>query len=122
MIKQMVKTFKCDYCGATFSRDERNVVSKHVCCSRSCARKLEAFKRRERGENHRPQRKGALPHEDVRVKVTKMIDLYPDYMPAVGQIYDAEKYHLVGREHLVGYVISVNGHRINIRKDECVEV
>lgn len=115
-------TFKCDYCGKTFIRTSKLVRSEHVCCSRRCARYLEAAERQKRGENHRTQRKGPLPHDDVKIKITKQIDLYSDYAPAVGAVYDAERYRFVDRVHLVGYVICVNGHRINIRQGECVEV
>ncbi len=118
----MLKTFKCAYCGETFERKPTSVVSKNVCCSRTCARKLEAAERQKRGENHRTQRKGPLPHEDVRIRITKRIDLFPEYRPSVGFIYEAEKYRFVEKTHLAGYVICVNGHRINIRQDECVEV
>lgn len=118
----MLKTFKCAYCGATFERKPTSVVSKNVCCSRTCARKFEAARRRERGENHRTQRKGPLPHEDVHIKVLHDIDLLPEFHPEKDTVYAAEKYRGQRGKKYIGYVICVNGHRVNIRENECVEV
>lgn len=118
----MLKTFKCAYCGETFERKPTSVVSKNVCCSRTCARKLEAVGRRNRGESHRTQRKGPLPYETVTIRMTKDVDLFPDFRPETGSEYCAERYRGQCGLRKNGYVISVNGHRVNIREDECVEV
>lgn len=118
----MRKTFKCAYCGAAFERNPKKVVSEHVCCSKACARKLEAVGRRSRGENHRTQRKGPLPYETVTIRMTKDVDLFPDFRPETGCDYCAERYRGQYGLRKIGYVISVNGHRVNIREDECVEV
>lgn len=55
----------------------------------------------------------------MKIMVTKDIDLFPDFKPTVGMIYDAEKYQF-GK--IPGYVVVVNGHRVCVRFGECEEV
>lgn len=57
--------------------------------------------------------------EKCRIKILRQIPIYKNLRPEVGEIYEAEKYSGLGG---IGYVISVNGKRINVRADECKEV
>ena len=50
------------------------------------------------------------------------IDLFPEFRPEVGALYRAERYAGYAGIKQIGYVIQVNGHRVNIRESECVEV
>ena len=61
---------------------------------------------------------GDLVHHDVKIKITREVPLFPEMRPKVGEIYAAERYE--GR--FPSYVIAVNGRRINIRYNECMEV
>lgn len=65
---------------------------------------------------------GALPHTDCDIQITKKIDLFPEFRPEVGALYRAERYAGYAGIKQIGYVIQVNGHRVNIRENECVEV
>ena len=55
----------------------------------------------------------------ARIRITKEIFLYPEFKPEFGAEYTAERYQY-GKN--VGYVIVVNGHRVNVRWNECEEV
>lgn len=46
--------------------------------------------------------------------------IYADFRPIPGKTYIAEKYEC--HRAPTGYVVSVNGHRVNVRNDECKEV
>ena len=62
-------------------------------------------------------------HDIVSIRVTTMLeDLFQDFRPVTGREYRAERYKLQGIAKKVGYVIDVNGHRVNIRQNEGVEV
>lgn len=54
--------------------------------------------------------------------MTKELELFPEFRPERGETYPAERYAGQGGVKRAGYVICVNGHRVNIRADECVEV
>lgn len=54
-----------------------------------------------------------------RIRITKEIFLYPEFKPELGAEYTAERYQY-GKN--VGYVVVVNGHRVNVRRNECEEV
>lgn len=56
------------------------------------------------------------------IQVVENIDLFPEYKPAVGRRYRAERYQGYAGLKRIGYVIEVNGHRVNVRQEECVEV
>lgn len=113
--------FKCAYCGKENSIEWRRGTPKHRFCDRKCAAKW----RTENGM-FRPVRRegypGALPHDDVRILITQEIPLFPEFRPNVGDVYDAELYFVRGGGKKSGYVIVVNGHRVNIRIGECLEV
>ena len=53
--------------------------------------------------------------------MVRKLDLFPDFVPEVGRVYDAEKYK-DAHYSMPGYVIVVNGHRVNVRYNECEEV
>lgn len=55
----------------------------------------------------------------ARIRITKEIFLYPEFKPELGAEYTAERYQY-GKN--VGYVVVVNGHRVNVRWNECEEV
>lgn len=59
--------------------------------------------------------------EHVKIVVVRKIDLFPGFVPEVGKVYDAEKYK-DAHYSMPGYVIVVNGHRVNVRYNECKEV
>ena len=113
-------TFQCDYCGTTVTSERRNGKSPHRFCGYSCAAKWRA----KNGCARTGPRSvaGGLPHENVRIRMTKELELFPEFRPERGETYPAERYAGQGGVKRAGYVICVNGHRVNIRADECVEV
>ena len=117
----MTYAFKCDYCGNEFTRNHKYPESAHSFCCYQCAAKW----RVENGRHNAGftmENRGTLPYDDVKIRVTKDLDLFPDYRPRVGDVYKAERYQGQNLSKLIGYVIAVNGHRVNIRQNECVEV
>lgn len=57
----------------------------------------------------------------VRIRITKPVELLPEFRPTVGAVYDAERWPSY-TSPVGGYVIVVGGKRINIRRNECIEV
>lgn len=116
----MFFTFQCDYCGATVTRERKHGSYPHRFCGYSCAAKWRA----KNGCAPTGPRSvaGGLPHKNVRIRMTKELELFPEFRPECGETYPAERYAGQGGIRRPGYVICVNGHRINIRADECVEV
>lgn len=70
-------------------------------------------------QRHKTSKPGTLPHEKVKIKVTEELTLFDEFEPEKGKVYEAERYNGPGA---IGYVIEVNGHRVNIRWNECEEV
>lgn len=117
----MTYALKCDYCGKEFTRKREYRESTHRFCSRACSARWVSAK----GQTLKTftmENRGTLPHDDVNVRITADLDLFPGYRPNVGSVYKAERYQGQGGSKLIGYVIAVNGHRVNIRQNECVEV
>lgn len=117
-----IVTFECTGCGATVSRNlKRSDQPTHFCC-REC---YLAWRDRDGDSRHR--RSGAKPApkakkcEHVKIAVVRKLDLFPGFVPEVGRVYDAEKYK-DAHYSMPGYVIVVNGHRVNVRYNECEEV
>lgn len=115
-------TFQCAYCGKVETKERMRSKSGQNFCSRQCAGKWRA------ANGMMPKRFGAYKreppeHDIVGIRVTAMLEeLFQDFRPVTGREYRAERYKLQGMAKKVGYVIDVNGHRVNIRQNECVEV
>ncbi len=58
-------------------------------------------------------------YKKVQVRITTQIPVFEALSPTVGRVYDAERYDEYG---CIGYVVAINGKRINVRADECKEV
>lgn len=104
--------YVCEFCGKEFYHAGRN--SRRF-CGKTCAGR--AILRSNGGSGHK---KGK--YTMVKIVVTQDLCLRPGMNPIVGNTYDAERYTTQYSRTGVGYVITVNGHRINVRTDECVEV
>lgn len=104
--------YVCEFCGKEFYRAGRN--SRRF-CGKECA-----------GRAILPPSGGKQTQKDrytaVKIVVTQDLCLRPGMNPIVGNTYDAERYKAQYSQRGVGYVITVNGHRISVRADECVEV
>lgn len=102
-------------CGKRVTRI-REPGQKSYFCSQTCFN----FARRNGmwGQRKETSLPGDLAHEKVTIKITKDIPIFQQMRPKIGALYAAEKYD--GKYH--GYVINVNGYRVNIRWNECVEV
>ena len=114
-------TFACDYCGTVVTKKRGKKAAAHSFCSYTCAAKWRIANGRVR-QSYDMNNRGKLPHDMVDIKVTEVIDLFPVCRPVVGKQYRAERYKGQGNPDRIGYVINVNGKRINIRMDECEEV
>ena len=55
----------------------------------------------------------------VKIRITSPVELLPELCPTVGAVYDAEPWYA---SPVGGYVIVGGGKRINIRRNECIEV
>lgn len=94
-------TAACAICGKVFTRPCKPRADGRYLCSLACAgawRKLHPIctgKRRNRA------------WEDVRVRITAIIPVYPAMRPRMGEVYDAEKYEYVSSTP--GYVVRVAG-------------
>lgn len=115
-------TFRCEYCGAEVTKQLKHRNDAPRFCCQSCAGKWRA------ANGMVPvgfgiKKRGKLPYDIVKIRVTKTLEeLFQVFRPDVGREYQAEKYKGQGAVKSVGYVIDVNGHRVNIRQNECVEV
>lgn len=117
----MEYTFKCANCGKEIIRNVKRPERPRAFCCYTCAAKW----RVDHGQyqmGFTMENRGTLPYDDVKIRVTKDLDLFPDYRPKVGDVYKAERYQGQNLSKVIGYVIAVNGHRVNIRQNECVEV
>lgn len=63
---------------------------------------------------------GRLPYRPCRIVIMQKVDLFRECRPELGKIYEAECYK--SKFGAKGYVIQINGKRINIRNDEAIEV
>ncbi len=110
-------TMHCPTCGKLITRRTKN-TNKRVFCTPECYhayRDPQKKKHVKLGAAAKPKRT-----DGVRVIITKVLPIYADFRPTPGRIYIAEKYE--SHRAPTGYVIDVNGHRVNVRKDECKEV
>lgn len=118
--------FNCDWCGKKVRRYQREQSKKyhHKFCSRQCATRWRVAHgcSSKRVSTNATKKPGALPHTDCDIQIAKEIDLFPEFRPEVGAKYRAERYAGYAGIKQIGYVIQVNGHRVNIRENECVEV
>lgn len=105
--------FVCPGCGQTVTR-VRDPGQSAYFCSKKCY-----VKAQREGTYVQPKPTSESRFVRVKIRITKMLDLFKDFTPDVGKIYDAERYN---GSNILSYVISVNGHRVNIRRDECEEV
>lgn len=118
----MAVTFKCKNCGEIAVRTGKSAHKGQKFCCLSCAAKWRTSHVQQVHKTFTMDNRGTLPYDDVNVRITADLDLFPGYRPNVGSVYKAERYQGQGGSKLIGYVIAVNGHRVNIRRDECVEV
>lgn len=114
-------TFTCPGCGKTvrkFLKSDREYQTTY--CNREC---YTAWRRKNAKTDYKKLKRfpkySPSVYKKTKIIVTKDIDLFPDFKPTVGAVYDAEKY-IYGQSP--AYVIVVNGHRVNIRYGECEEV
>lgn len=110
-------TMHCPTCGKLITRKAKN-TSKRVFCTPECYhayRDPQKKKHVKLGAAAKPKRT-----DGVKVIITKALPIYADFRPIPGKTYIAEKYEC--HRAPTGYVVSVNGHRVNVRKDECKEV
>lgn len=109
-------TMQCARCGAVFQREaSRAKKSKKPFCSKSCA----ARSLTEEYMDKRFQKK--IFPKNTRIRITASIPVFPELRPKVGAVYDALKF-TAQQGGDGGYVIECGGKKINVRKDEAVEV
>lgn len=109
-------TFTCAGCGKT-RKQWREMGRSAYFCDKNCyaaARRSGAYTQR-----YKTNKPGTLSHETVKIRVIEDLALFDEFEPEKGKIYDAERYNGPGA---IGYVIEVNGHRVNIRWNECEEM
>ena len=120
----------CEACGAVFYKTPSYYAINHPkFCSKECRGKAQAEKMEQRRREMEKELEGLrtesesgekrLPHRLVNIRITAKIPIWPEYQPALGTIYQAERYPTFKAP---GYVIESGGKRINIRADECVEI
>lgn len=109
------KMITCKYCGKTVKKWFKNGYEESF-CNRAC---YTAYRRKHAKKPFAYTTNTQRWKGNVKIMVTKDIDLFPDFKPTVGMIYDAEKYQF-GK--IPGYVVVVNGHRVCVRYGECEEV
>lgn len=81
-------TFQCDYCGATVTRERKHGRYPHIFCGYSCAAKWRA----KNGCAPTGPRSvaGGLPHKNVRIRMTKELELFPEFRPEqLGEVIEA---------------------------------
>lgn len=106
----------CDYCGREFIRNGSHARNANF-CNRTCYRAaMRSGKFLPLTGANKPL---GIPHKEVFIRITQLLDVYEDYRPDVGKIYPAEKYE---NQRYPGYVVVVNGHRVCVRFGECEEV
>lgn len=117
-------TFVCANCGIVFTKERRKCTRNRRFCCRKCAglwqskhRKGDSPFKVKTPDEPRPPR-----YDVVDIRVTEPLDVFPEYRPTVGRRYRAERYQGYAGLKRIGYVIEVNGHRVNVRQEECVEV
>lgn len=103
----------CQMCGNTFIQTNHNKKNQKYCC-RECADNA-----RRRGALSCKNFPQGMPYTTVKIEITKAIPIFKYLRPQVGAVYEAERYDCTGA---LGYVIEINGKKINIRQDECKEV
>ena len=106
----------CDNCGREFIRNGSHARNANS-CNRACYRA--AMRSGKFLPLTRANEPLGIPHKNVFIRVTQILDVYEDYRPDVGRIYPAEKYE---NQKIPGYVVVVNGHRVCVRYGECEEV
>ena len=114
----MRMTFVCHGCGKTVTKAVNDDGAKHRYCSTEC---YTAYRRKHAKNKYKAYcgTHDAKTCRKARIRITKEIFLYPEFKPEFGAEYTAERYQY-GKN--VGYVIVVNGHRVNVRRNECEEV
>lgn len=98
----------CRYCGKKFQSEQ----SGREFCGHDCLRNY----MRDMHAQNRDQ------HDMRRIRITKEIPVFPELRPAVGAVYEAERY---GSRYFSAkfYIIpDIMGKRIVVRGGECVEV
>lgn len=108
-----MQELRCANCGKAFTAP-RSQHRKY--CSRKC---LYAWKKR---EGPKPGIRREREWTPVKICVPRPLGLKPEFEPERWKVYDAERYNSMDAQGKHGYVINVNGHRINVRENECVEV
>lgn len=101
----------CQNCGKVFSAPPSQ---RRKFCSKAC---VNAWHKQSKTNTGRFLGKGR-EYELVHIRIKRPIGLKKGFEPELRTVYLAEKY----TDYTLGYVIEVNGHRINIRLNECVEV
>ena len=114
----MRMTFVCHGCGKTVTKAVNDDGAKHRYCSTEC---YTAYRRKHAKNKYKAYcgTHDAKTCRKARIRITKDIFLFPEFKPELGAEYTAERYQY-GEN--VGYVIVVNGHRVNVRWNECEEV
>ena len=111
-------TFQCLTCGRWVTRVREESAGK-LYCSFECANLARSRSSREEAGKRYTNKAGDLPHDMVQIVITAEIPVFPQFRPAVGKIYSAERYRNSRTSDATGYVIVVNGTRVNVREGEC---
>lgn len=113
----MWKTLVCETCGNQFTAEVYPNSNRRFCSPR-CAG-IEACRAKGRDGSKGYGKLAAVP---CKIIVRHPLGLFPGFEPTVGKIYNAAKHNVQGKGQKIGYVIEVNGHRINVRANECIEI
>lgn len=107
-------------CRFAMRRQERKrlCILRTVVCKRPCAG---TFKKEQGMTFQSKSKEKFMTPTAVRIRITKPVELLPELRPTVGAVYDAERWPSY-TSPVGGYVIVVGGKRINIRRNECIEV
>lgn len=111
-------TFQCPTCGRWVTRVRDDSAGK-MYCSFECANMARGQNDYEEGYARLRNKAGDLPHDMVKIVITEEIPVFPQFRPVVGKVYRAERYRSDRTSGATGYVIVVNGTRINVREAEC---
>lgn len=100
-------SYTCDYCGSPFTRQNRASETQLRFCGLNCRDRYNAEKQR-------------IRYSKTRIRITKAMNIFPELAPKIGAEFAAEHYKNGAKS--LGYVIEINGKRINVRCDECIEI
>lgn len=111
-------TQNCPNCGESITRRLKNGY-RHIFCGPECYHAY--MKKQEQArDSAKPERLKARKWDGIMIRITELLPVFAEFQPAVGAVYSSEKYQY--RSERPGYVVTVNGHRVNVRWNESMEV